>query len=291
VRILVTGAAGFVGSELVPALASSNHEVHAVVRDASGYDARNGVEVLEVDLSRPLDSASLPEIDAVIHLAQANVAFPESAAELYAVNTVATQQLLDHARRVGAGKFLYASSGSVYGFGEHPFSEEEELPIADFYAVTKINAEQVIATYQGFLDTVVFRFFMPYGPGQRGRLIPALIDRVRDRRPVTLNNGGRPRGNPIYIDDVVRTIEMALELEGHYTVNVGGDEIVSIADLARLIGEAVDGKPLFEEGPGGAGGDVVGDTSRMHELFSLRPLVSLSEGLRRTVEASAREAV
>jgi UDP-glucose 4-epimerase len=291
VRILVTGAAGFVGSELVPALASSDQEVHAVVRDESGYDAPKGVEVHEVDLSRPLASASLPEVDAVIHLAQANVAFPDSAGELYAVNTVATQQLLDHARRVGAGKFLYASSGSVYGLGDHPFSEEEELPIADFYAVTKINAEQVIATYQGFLDTVVFRIFMPYGPGQRGRLIPALIDRVRDGRPVTLNDGGRPRGNPIYIDDVGRTFEAALELEGHHTVNIGGDEIVSIADLARLIGEVVDGEPVFEEGPGGAAGDVVGDTSRMHELFSLRPLVSLSEGLRRTVEASAREAV
>jgi nucleoside-diphosphate-sugar epimerase len=265
--------------------------VHAIVRDPSGYEAPKGVEVLQVDLSRPLDSVALPVVDAVIHLAQANVPFPDSAAELYAVNTVATQQLLDHARRVGAAKFLYASSGSVYGLGDHPFSEDEEPPISDFYAVTKINAEQVIATYRDFFDTVVLRFFMPYGPGQRGRLIPALIDRVREGRPVTLNDGGRPRGNPIYIGDVIRAIEAALELEGHHTVNVGGDEVVSIADLARLIGEAVGREPLFEEGSGGAAGDVVGDTARMHELLSVRPLVPLSEGLRQTIGAPAREAV
>jgi UDP-glucose 4-epimerase len=291
VRVLVTGAAGFIGSELVPTLAGAGHDVRAVVRDASKYEAPGGVQPLEVDLSRPLDSATLPEVDAVVHLAQANVPFPDSAVELYAVNTVATQQLLDHARCAGAGKFLYASSGSVYGLGDQPFREDEDLPIADFYAVTKINAEQVVATYRDFFDTVVFRFFMPYGPGQRGRLIPALIDRVRDGRPVTLNDGGRPRGNPIYIDDVIRTIEAALELEGHHTVNVGGDEIVSIADLARLIGEALGREPVFEEGSGAAAGDVVGDTSHMHDLFSLRPLVSLSEGLRQTVGAPAREVV
>ena len=290
-RILVTGSAGFLGSALVPALADAGHDVHGIVRDASDYETPDGVRVLEIDLSRPLEPSSLPDVDAVIHLAQANVPFPDSASELYAVNTIATQQLLDHSRRVGAAKFLYASSGSVYGLGDRPFREDEELPIADFYAVTKINAEQLVATYRDFFDTVVFRLFMPYGPGQTGRLIPALVDRVRNGRAVTLNDGGRPCGNPIFIGDVVRTIQAALDLDGHHTVNVGGDEIVSIADLATLIGEAAGREPVFEEGAAGAAGDVVGDTSRMHELFSLRPLVTLSEGLRRTVEAPAREAV
>jgi nucleoside-diphosphate-sugar epimerase len=270
-------------------LAEAGHDVHPVVRDASVYDPPENVEPLEVDLSRPLDSVSLPVIDAVIHLAQANVPFPDSAVELYRVNTVATQELLDHARRVGSRRFLYASSGSVYGLGDRPFREDHALPVADFYAITKRNAEEVVATYRDFLETVVFRFFMPYGPGQRGRLIPALIGRVRDGRAVTLNDGGRPRGNPIYVGDVVRVLQASLELDGHHVVNVGGDEIVSIADLARLIGSAVGREPEFEEGPGGAAGDVVGDTTRMHELFSVRPLVSLESGLRQTVQAAERE--
>jgi UDP-glucose 4-epimerase len=290
-RILVTGAAGFIGGHLVPALAEAGHDVHAVVRDASAYDAPGDVEPVEVDLSRPLDSISLPATEAVIHLAQANVPFPDSAVELYRVNTAATQELLDYARRVGSRRFLYASSGSVYGLGDRPFREDDALPVADFYAITKRNAEQVVATYRDFLETVAFRFFMPYGPGQRGRLIPALVGRVRDGQPVTLNDGGRPWGNPIYVGDVVRVIQSALELDGHHVVNVGGDEVVSIADLARLIGTAVGREPQFEEGPGGAAGDVVGDTTRMHELFSVRPLVSLETGLRKTVEPSAREAV
>jgi nucleoside-diphosphate-sugar epimerase len=289
-KVLVTGAAGFIGSHLVPALAESGHSVTAVVRDGSAYVAPDGVETLEIDLSRPFDSAALPDVDGIVHLAQANVPFPDSAGELYRVNTVSTQELLDHARRVGAQRFLYASSGSVYGPGDRPFRESDALPIADFYAVTKINAEHLVATYRDFFHTTVFRFFMPYGPGQRGRLIPSLIGRVRDGRPITLNGGGRPRGNPIYVGDVVRVIEAALELEGQHVVNVGGDEVVGIDDLGRLIGRVVGRPPEFEAGSGDAAGDIVGDTTRMHELFSVRPLVGLDEGLRQTVAESAREA-
>lgn len=290
-KILVTGVTGFIGSHLVPALVEAGHDVQAVVRDASAYVAPPGATALEIDLSRPLEPELLPEVDAVIHLAQANVPFPDSAVELYHVNTVATLELLDHARRVGARRFLYASSGSVYGFGERPFHEDDQLPISDFYPATKIAAEQGIMTYQEFFGTVVLRLFMPYGPRQRGRLIPALIDRVRDGRPVTLNGGGRPRGNPIYIGDVVRTIAAALELDGHHVVNVGGDEIVGIDQIARLIGGTLGRDPKFEEGKGGAAGDVVGDTVRMHELFSLRPLVPLAEGLRETIGSTTHEVV
>jgi UDP-glucose 4-epimerase len=290
-RILVTGAGGFIGGHLVPALAESGHSVLAIVRNASAYEAPVGVETIELDLTQPLGSASLPEVDCVVHLAQANVPFPGSAVELYRVNTVATQELLDYARRAGAQRFLYASSGSVYGQGNRPFREDDELPIADFYAVTKINAEQTISTYRDFFHTVVLRFFMPYGPGQAGRLIPALIDRVREGRPVTLNDGGRPAGNPIYVGDVVRVIEAAIELEGHHVINVGGDEVVGIGDLARLIGEVVGREPEFEESSGSATRDIVGDTARMHELLSVRPLVPLATGLRETVAASTREAV
>jgi len=288
-KILVTGAAGFIGSHLVPALAGSGHSVTAVVRDVSTYVAPDSVKTLELDLAAPLDTPSLPDVDAIIHLAQANVAFPDSASELYRVNTVSTQELLDYARRVNAERFLYASSGSVYGTGDRPFRESDELPTADFYAVTKINAEHLVATYSGFFDTTVFRFFMPYGPRQQGRLIPSLIDRVRDGRPVTLNGGGRPRGNPIYVGDVVRVILGALELDGRHVANVGGDEVVGIDDLARLIGKAVGREPVFEEGTRDSAGDVVGDTTRMHELLDLRPLVRLEDGLRQTVAESARE--
>jgi UDP-glucose 4-epimerase len=283
-RILVTGAAGFVASHLIPALAASGHDVYAVDRNASRVSALPATPV-ERDLSQPLED--LPEVDAAVHLAQANVPFPDEARTLYAVNVGSTAELLDHCRRSGAKRFIYASSGSVYGFGSHPFAETDPPRGSDFYAVSKLSGELAVRAYAPFFSTFVARLFVPYGPGQRARMIPRLIERVRAGEPVTVNNGGHPRMNPLYIDDVVRGFLAALELDGHHLVNVGGDEAPGIDELAALIGEAVGREPVIEQSEGGAPGDIVGDTTRLHELFDLRPLVPLRDGLRATAEAGA----
>jgi UDP-glucose 4-epimerase len=270
VKVLVTGADGFIGSRLVSVLAEVGHEVTALGRD--------------VDLSLPLDRDALPAVDAIVHLAQANVPFPEGALDLYRVNTVSTAELLELARECGAGHFVYASSGSVYGFGDGAVAEDDPRRASDFYAVTKRNAEALVEAYAPFLSTVILRPFTPYGPWQRGRLVPGLVARVRDGRPVTLNERGRPRLTPVYLDDVLRVLAAAVELEGHHVVNLAGDEVTDIRGLAGLIGEALGREPVFEQGPGRSG-DLIADNGRLHELFAPGPLVSLAAGVRRTVLA------
>jgi nucleoside-diphosphate-sugar epimerase len=276
-RVLVTGAAGFVGSHLIPGLAEEGHEVYALDRDKSRVADLPATPV-EHDLSqRP---SSLPDVDAVIHLAQANVKLPDEASLLFAVNAGSTVDLLDHARRCGAERFLYASTGTVYGFGDEPFSETDAPAGRDLYAVSKLSGELAVEAYAPFLSTFVARLWAPYGPGQHSRMIPRLIERVRDGEPVQLNDGGRPRMNPMYVDDLCRVFTAALELEGHHVVNVAGDEVVGIDDLARLIGEAVGREPVLEQADGGAPGDVIADTTKLHTLLDVRPLTPLSEGLR-----------
>jgi len=281
-RILLTGASGFVGGHLAPVLVERGHDLTCAVRDPSAYEAPPGATVLRLDLSRPF-ADGLPESDAVIHLAQANVRFPDSANELFRVNSASTQELLDYARRVGAERFLFASTGSVYGFGERPFLETDPLSFHDYYAVTKSVGEHLVTQYRPFLRTGIVRLVVPYGPGQVSRMIPRLIERVSAGEPVTLSDGGRPRLNPIYIDDVVRVLVGWLEQPDHVLVNVGGDEAVGVRELAELIGEAVERAPVFETSANGPPGDVVVDTTRMKEVFSPGPLVTLGEGLRRTV--------
>ena len=283
-RILVTGAAGFVASHLIPALAAAGHDVYAVDRETARVSHLPATAV-EQDLSRPLEG--LPDIDAAVHLAQANVPFPDEARTLYSVNVGSTVELLDHCRRCGAERFAYASSGSVYGFGSSPFEETDPPRGSDFYAVSKLSGELAVQAYAPFFSTFVARLFVPYGPGQHSRMIPRLIDRVRAGEPVTVNEGGHPRMNPMYVDDVVRVFLAALEIDGHYLVNVGGDEAAGIDELAALIGEAVGREPALEQADGGAPGDIVGDTTRLHELLDLRPLVTLRDGLRTTAEAGA----
>lgn len=276
-RILVTGAAGFVGSHLIPRLAEEGHEVYALDRDKSRIADLPATPV-EHDLSqRP---GSLPEVDAVVHLAQANVKLPDEAPLLFAVNAGSTVDLLDHARRCGAERFLYASTGTVYGFGDEPFSETDTPAGRDLYAVSKLSGELAVDAYAPHFSTFVARLWAPYGPGQHSRMIPRLIDRVRAGEPVQVNDGGRPRMNPMYVDDLCRVFTAALELEGHHVVNVAGDEVVGIDDLARLIGEAVGREPVLEQADGGAPGDVMADTTKLHALLDVRPLTSLNEGLR-----------
>jgi nucleoside-diphosphate-sugar epimerase len=278
-KVLVTGATGFVASHLVPALAAEGHDVLALGHDASRLP--DGAEPVVVDLRRP---AQLPYADAVVHLAQANVPFPDGAADLFAVNTAATAALLEHARRAGATSFVFASSASVYGLGERVFREDDAPAASDFYAATKIAAERLVGAYDDLLGTTSLRLVAPYGPGQRNRLVPALIDRVRGGRAITLADGGRPRMNPVYVDDVVRVIRAALDSPVG-VVNVGGDEAVTIRELGEAIGAAVGVEPSFEAG-GTAAGDLVVENSRFREIVG-GALIPLADGLRRTARAEA----
>jgi UDP-glucose 4-epimerase len=281
VRVLVTGAAGFVGGRLVPALDAAGHEVYALDRDAARVADLPAVAV-EHDLTTPIAPGTLPAVNAVVHLAQANVPLPEGAPSLLRVNVASTIDLLDHCRRSFAERFLYASTASVYGPGDHSFPDSAPLAGSDLYAVTKIAGEQLVGCYSGHFDTCILRFVAPYGPGQEARMIPRLIARVRDGEPVSLSPRGRPRMNPIHVDDGVRVLVAALGLDGHHVLNVAGDEVVSIRELAELIGEAIGRDPVFEETSSGAAGDFVADTMRLHELLSIRPLIPLRKGLRET---------
>lgn len=279
-RILVTGATGFVAAHLVPALGRHN-EVIALGHDPDRIPSGQGVEPLDVDLRQPGFETRLPQVDAVVHLAQANVPFPDGAADLFAVNTASTAALLEHARRSEATRFVLASSASVYGLGDRPWSEDDSPAATDFYSATKLAAERLVGAYRAVMGTTVMRLVAPYGPGQRNRMIPRLLASVLEGRPITLNAEGRPRMNPIYVDDVVRIVEAALESDGHQLVNVGGDEAVTIRELAETIGTAVGVEPQFDEG-NVVSGDVVADNRRMREAFGLDSLVPLEDGISST---------
>jgi len=279
-KVLVTGATGFMAPHLLDRLARDGHEGIALGHDPSRMPAG-----IVVDLTSPLDDEAIPDFDAVVHLAQANVPFPDGSRDLFRVNVASTQELLDLARRRGASRFVYASSGSVYGLGEGAVAEDDPRRADDYYAVTKRAGELVVGAYRDHVGTSILRFFAPYGPGQVKRLIPGLIARVSNGEAVTLRGGGRPRMTPVYVDDAVEAIVRSLESDDHVVVNVAGDETASIADLAEKIGAVVGREPVFEDGGGDSPGDLIASNDRLHALLRDRRLVTLDEGLRRTVEA------
>jgi UDP-glucose 4-epimerase len=283
VRVLVTGATGLIGSRLVARLAERGDEVHALVRHPASAPAEAHAAVV-ADLARPLETGAIPAVEAIVHLAHhPHVSVPEHAVRLYRLNTMSTQELLDAGRRVGARRFLYASSGAVYGFSDAPLRETEPPQARDLYALSKLHAEEVVTAYGEYLEPVVVRPFFPYGPGQSGRLVAKLIERVRAGNPILLRESGRPRCNPIYVDDAVRAFLATLDGPAPNVVNVAGGEVVSIAELASAIGRALGKEPVFAEDEGSVGGDLVAEIDRMRSLLGERELVMLADGLRRTI--------
>jgi nucleoside-diphosphate-sugar epimerase len=285
-RLLVTGATGFIGRHLVPRL-TRRHEVHAVVRDASRLDPSASAVV--ADLTRPLDVGLLPaRADVVIHLAQANVPFPSGADALFAVNTAATAKLLEYARTAGARQFVLASSGDVYGARPEPCRETDAVAPQGFYAATKYASELLLQAYEEFLAPCTLRLFHPYGRGAN-RLIARLADRIARGEPIALNRHDQPRISPTYIDDVIGAFERVIDSSYGGVMNVCGAEVVSIRELADAIGAVLGRGPLYETSDREAG-DVIGDNTRMRQALGVPSLTPLHDGLRLAFAGARRPA-
>ena len=287
----MTGATGFIGSRLVPLLIANGHDVVAVGRDAARLERFAGAEAVVGDLTDPRVGDAFPRrVDAIVHLAQANAPRPTEA-QLFGVNTDGTANLLDYAHSADASSFVFASSGSVYGGANTPLRETDPPRPNDSYARSKLAAEDLVRKHGGSMRACILRLFAPYGPGQENRLIPELVARVRAGRPVILRGGGRPRLTPIYVDHVVDVLDQAVTAGDEMLVNVAGDEILSIRDMAETIGRVVGSEPHFEEAPDEGQEDLIGDTTTLRRHFLLPDsFVSFEQGMAAMVAEEAAAA-
>ena len=284
-RVLITGATGFVGSRLVEHLAD-RHEVYAMARRPPPPDLSARATWIEQDL-RAFDESALPDrIDGIIHLAQSAQyrEFPAGAPDVFAVNVGSTFSILEYARRAGARTTVLASTGGVYGYRHHPIREREDEPRpTTFYFRSKRSAEILAEAYAELFSVIVFRFFFVYGPGQQRMLIPTLIDRVTGGEEIVVDGDPGLAVNPIHVDDAVRAFEPALDLGRSATLNVAGSERITITDLVRLIGEIAGRPALISHGAAQPDGDLVADISRLREVLGITPEISLRDGLRSAI--------
>jgi nucleoside-diphosphate-sugar epimerase len=282
--ILLTGATGLIGSHFLAAH-GDEFSIHTVSRRRPDAATARGTHA-QIDLSRPWDEDMLPRrVDAVVHLAQSEHfrEFPERAVDIFAVNVLASVRLLDYARRAGARTFVLASSGGVYAASNSGFAESAIIAARGdlgFYPGTKLCSEIAAQSYSAYLDVITLRFFFVYGPGQRrDMLIPRLIDNVRGGRPIALQGKDGIRITPTHVADAVAATRKALELSGTHTINVGGPEVLSIAEIAGIIGRSIGRNPVFSVAPGVASGDIAGDMTRMREML-VAPTVRFEDGVK-----------
>jgi UDP-glucose 4-epimerase len=281
--VLVTGANGLLGRSVVTQLVLT-HKVYALVNTLP-KNPLPGIYYLSVNFSGIWDLDVLPQkVHAIIHLAQSAHFrdIPERALEVFQVNIASTARLLDYAWRVGAERFIYASSGGVYSGGDQTFRETSPVIRPDtlgYYLGSKVSCEALVSSYIRFMKIMVLRFFFIYGRGQnRTMLIPRLIDNIRDGRPISIQGQNGLRLNPIHVSDAAAAVIAALKSENSSIYNVAGPQVLSLRELCSEIAVIV-GKPASFETAFGEPSDVVGDITMMSANLHT-PLVHLGAGLK-----------
>lgn len=270
--VIVTGAAGFIGSNLVEKLLQDNHFVIGLdnfedfydpkikrknIQKASGNknfilavgDIRNKLFLEKIFISH--------KIDLVVHLAAKVGVRPsiQSPELYYDINLMGTLTLLEVMKKANVKKIVYASSSSVYGNNKKvPFSEEDSVdnPISP-YAATKKAGELLCHTYHHLYDFDIFclRFFTVYGPRQRPDLaIDKFTRLIMEGKSIPFYGDGSTERDYTYIDDIIDGINKAIKnLKGYEIFNLGESKTITLSKMVSTLENALGKKAILERLP------------------------------------------
>lgn len=247
-KILVTGACGYKGTVLVPKLLARNHEVIAFDIMWFGNELQNhpNLHIVQGDV-RDVNSIPLNNVDAIIHLSSvANDPCSDLDPKLtWEVSCLATMQLADRAKQLRIPRFIYASSGSVYGLKDEPqVTEDLELVPLSEYNKTKMVAERVLLSYQNDMVVQIVRPATVCGLSPRMRLdvsVNMLTMQALTRGEVTVLGGDQTRPN-IHIDDITDLYIFLLEHPKATGIFNAGFENLSIRAIAEMAANKANAK-------------------------------------------------
>ncbi len=302
-KILITGAAGFIGSHLVSALLKAGYTVRALDNLSTGQFWRiepwlKDLEWMEADVCDPEAVArAVQGVDAVLHQA----AIPSVARSVAnpvasnAANVNGTILLLQACREAGVRRVVFASSSSIYGNSATLPKVETMCPAPlSPYAVGKLAAEQYCQVFArlGFVETICLRYFNVFGPrqdpnSQYAAVIPKFIQALLHQQPVTLNGDGTQSRDFTYIDNVVQANMRALEAQdvSGEVFNIGCGQRYDLNTLIHQLSAILDVQPEIRSLPSRPG-DVphsLADIAKAQARLGYTPCVGFNEGLKRTV--------
>ncbi|MBV8882141.1 MAG: GDP-mannose 4,6-dehydratase [Planctomycetaceae bacterium] len=299
-KILLTGGAGFIGSHLLERLLARGDDV-AVVDDFNDYyDPRikrgnlpkGGFRLHERDLREAAPLVAQEKPDLVIHLAaRAGVRPSQKDPALYeSVNVAGTLGLLEACRAAGVGRFIFASSSSVYGNAPVPFREDDpDLQPISFYGATKLLGEHYVRIYSRLhgLHATCLRFFTAYGPRQRPDMaIHSFTKAVLEDREIPMFGDGSTERDYTFVSDIVQGVLGAVDHDEPYGVyNLGESRTIALRRLIDLIGENAGRTPRIKVLPEQPG-DVkrtCASIDRARRNLGYDPKVGIEDGVREFV--------
>jgi UDP-glucuronate 4-epimerase len=309
-NVLVTGGAGFIGSNLSEQLLAAGHRVW-IFDDLNDFyaPARKERNLKELQaLGKPVtfvrgtltdgqaieDLFASAQFEQVIHLAARAGVRPslEDPVLYQEVNVTGTVRLLEAARKRGVKKITIASSSSVYGVNsKSPFSESDPIfhPISP-YAASKLACEALGHVYHHLykMDIAMLRFFTVYGPRQRPDLaICKFVERIANGKAIPVFGDGSTARDYTYVSDTVAGIIACTQKElGYEVFNLGNSDAVKLSYLIELLEKAVGKKAIIDRQPMQPG-DVpftCADISKAQRMLGYNPKVKIEEGIPRFVE-------
>ncbi len=300
-HIVVTGAAGFVGSHLTEELVRLGHQVTAIdCLLPDSYPARIKAERLtrlgrlpqvsphQIDLRTAELEPVIEGADVVINeAAMPGLMKSWSEFSLYtSCNLLAVDRLIRASQQVGIGRFVQISTSSVYG---QIASGDEDSPTQPFspYGVSKLAAEKLVLAHVANFDfpAVVLRYFSIFGPGQRPDMGYSLFcEALLDERSITVyGDGQQTRSNTFVSDAVAATIAALTHGESGAVLNIAGGESISLLRAIEVLADelGIVARLEFAAPRPGDQRDTRGDTRRARSVLEWRPLVATEDGLRR----------
>ena len=299
-KVLVTGGAGFIGSNLVRMLCDAGYAVFVLDDLSSGFrrlvDAR--AEFLEGSIA---DGAMLPKalssVEAVFHLAATStITYSMKNPRVYFENNfMGGIYLLEAMRKTGVKKIVYASSAASYdGKKRTPIAESDPLGPINPYGASKLAFEHAMSAYSHSfgMEGTALRFFNVYGPGDEQpdttRAIPMWLKAALAKKPVPYYWKGKQKRDYIFVEDVARAMMLAEEKgrDGFRVYNIGSGKGMWMIDILKKI-EKLLGYQLVLKDLGERHGDpkyAIADTRKIQKEIGWKPEVNLEEGLRQTID-------
>ena len=239
-NLLITGATGYIGKNLIKELAKDNI-IYCLARQKLEFKSNpNNIKWIISDLSKKDFCNDIPKVnvDVVIHLAQSKgyKEFPEKSIDMFNINIASTHFLLEWCRKNDVKKFIFTSTGNIYKSSPNFIKEDDECVPSSFYGISKKIAEDLINSYSSFFQVLILRLFSIYGPNQKEMIIPSMIQKIKNNEEITLAGSYGIFLSPLYIDDCIEMIKKALDskkITGTY--NLSGNQEISLAEIVNQI--------------------------------------------------------
>lgn len=308
-HIIVTGGAGFIGSNFIRSLFNQHPNIKITCIDnfdgfysadikqnnIKDFKFNSNFRFLFFDISitnvDELCTALPEEYDAIVHIAAKSGVRPSIANPLIyqQTNIIGLQNILDFAKQKKIKQFVFASSSSVYGINNHfPWNEEEQLLPISPYAMTKLSGEMLGHVYSKLygIRFIALRFFTVYGPAQRPDLaIHKFMKAILKEEPITMFGNGSTSRDYTFVDDIVQGIHAAIQYDksDFEIINLGNNYSISLNELIQALEETIGKKAIIEQLPEQAG-DVpktFADISKAKKILNYQPQTSLHNGLKK----------